>query len=178
MVDDEPEDEPEPIPHDPTRGMRRLALAIVLQACLDFTTAQNRDVWSDANNFLFPDDPDQQEFLRWTVECSSLDPYRLRANLIRVRQQMAPRLTPHAEHSRRPAPARTNVHWCSTPGFQPLRLKPITAEFHTCQQCGVLPVTEFNINRHSAAGLTDLCRRCISDKTRTRCPSISASAAL
>ena len=78
---DEPEEEPEPIPHDPTRGMRRLAIAIVAQACLDFTRAPNRDVWSDASGFLFPDDPDRLEFLRWTIEVSALDPYRLRANL-------------------------------------------------------------------------------------------------
>jgi hypothetical protein len=84
MVDDEPEEEPEPIAYDPTRGMRRLAIAIVLQACLDFTRAQDRDVWSDASGFLFPRDPDRREFLRWTTEVSGLDPYRLRANLTRM----------------------------------------------------------------------------------------------
>jgi hypothetical protein len=85
MIDDAVEDEtPEPVPHDPTRGMRRLVLAILLQGVLDFTRAQDRETWSDAACFLFPNDPDRQEFLRWTVECSCLDPYRLHANLTRL----------------------------------------------------------------------------------------------
>jgi hypothetical protein len=86
MIDDAVEDEtPEPVPHDPTRGMRRLVLAILLQGVIDFTRAQDRETWSDAACFLYPtDDPDRQEFLRWTTEVSGLDPYRLHANLTRL----------------------------------------------------------------------------------------------
>jgi hypothetical protein len=89
MVDDELEDEAEPLPpEDPMRAIKRLAQAVIVQALIDFTRAhtraEDREVWSDASRFLFPDDPDQQEFLRWTVEVSALDPYRLRANLTRM----------------------------------------------------------------------------------------------
>ena len=64
--------------------MKRLAQAVLVQALIDFTRAQDRGLWSDASRFLFPRDPDRPEFLDWTLEVSSIDRYRFRANLTRM----------------------------------------------------------------------------------------------
>lgn len=80
--------EPElPGPPELNRGMRRLALAVLLQAALDFTEAQDRQTRLDAETFLFPVNPDRQEDFRWTVEISALDPRWLHKHLTQVREQ-------------------------------------------------------------------------------------------
>jgi hypothetical protein len=82
-------EEPEPAPgrFDPTIGMRRLAVAILLQSVIDFREARDLRVWKDAEAFLFPEDPDRREHFRRTLECSAVDPYWLRKRLVLAREQ-------------------------------------------------------------------------------------------
>jgi hypothetical protein len=90
MVDDEFEEgEPEPTRHDPTCGMRRLAVAVILQAAIDFIETKDPRVWKDAERFLFPEDSENQEHFRWTLEVSAIDARWLRARLGHAREQTA-----------------------------------------------------------------------------------------
>jgi hypothetical protein len=106
--------EPEqPEPPDPTRGMRRLALAVLLQAAIDFTKAQDKYIRLDAERFLFPANPDRQEDLRWTVEVSALNLQWLRKRLTLVREQTPPPAefrTCSSCHQSRPAGAFPSNH--------------------------------------------------------------------
>jgi len=86
-LDDELEDpEPERRP-DPTRGMRRLALAVLLQAATDFLEVQDPRIRNGARSFLFPQDADRAEYLRWTVEVSDLNPTWFRTCLARASER-------------------------------------------------------------------------------------------
>jgi hypothetical protein len=72
---DEDDDDPEPELADPLRPIKRLAAAIVLSAVEDLLAAKNRESWSAAHRFLFPQDPARREHLAWTLEVSAIGPW-------------------------------------------------------------------------------------------------------
>jgi hypothetical protein len=70
--DDELEDEPEPAPPiDPTRAVKRLALAIVVQAVLDYKSKSRES--TDAARFLYPSSNRFREHLCKLAQCAGLN---------------------------------------------------------------------------------------------------------
>ncbi len=125
---------------DPTFGMRRMALAVIRQAVVDFTKARDFQIWRDAERFLFPDDAENREDLRRTVEASGTDRYRLDNQLARARE-----LTP----------VRVPTQTTEPPGFR------------SCKNCGLLPVSLFGAANRDGK-LRRQCKRCLADLAEGR----------
>jgi hypothetical protein len=82
---DESEEDPKRL--DSATGIRRLAVAILIQALIDFREARDRRHREDAKAFLFPKDPGRAQLFRETVECSAVDRFWLREKLMRMQER-------------------------------------------------------------------------------------------
>jgi hypothetical protein len=102
--------------YDLSAFMRRLALAVVRQGVKDFRETRDPDIWIDAKRFLFPENAIDEEFLRWTVEVSAIDSYRLGDYLVRAREETPP-----------PSGVRTCKHHGPLPAQQWIK--------GTCRKC-------------------------------------------
>jgi hypothetical protein len=91
MDDDELEDLPEPPRPGPTRGIRHLAVAVLLRAVLD-SKAQDKYYRFDAQRFLYPRNDQRRFHLLRTAECAGMDPHWLRECLDRTANSLAPEL--------------------------------------------------------------------------------------